>query len=85
NNLGSNSLVAETIRMKFGQKVPAYRQENYWKQTHGLDISRDNVTNWHIKAVQNALDPLGERLRVYLNQEEILHGDETSYRVIESA
>ncbi|BDP87376.1 polymerase [Enterococcus faecium] len=38
----SNSLVAETIRMKFGQKVPAYRQENYWKQTHGLDISRDN-------------------------------------------
>ncbi|BCZ33832.1 hypothetical protein GVanDAA620_17220 [Enterococcus faecium] len=85
NSLGSNSLVAETIRMKFGQKVPAYRQENYWKQTHGLDISRDNITNWHIKAVQNALDPLGERLRVYLNQEEILHGDETSYRVIESA
>ncbi|HAV0120080.1 TPA: IS66 family transposase, partial [Enterococcus faecium] len=41
NSLGSNSLVAETIRMKFGQKVPAYRQENYWKQTHGLDISRD--------------------------------------------
>ncbi|BDP58806.1 hypothetical protein EfmJHP36_32850 (plasmid) [Enterococcus faecium] len=65
--------------------TPAYRQENYWKQTHGLDISRDNITNWHIKAVQNALDPLGERLRVYLNQEEILHGDETSYRVIESA
>ncbi|WP_414625398.1 IS66 family transposase [Enterococcus faecium] len=55
------------------------------EQTHGLDISRDNITNWHIKAVQNALDPLGERLRVYLNQEEILHGDETSYRVIESA
>ncbi|MES0860715.1 hypothetical protein ABUH48_14975, partial [Enterococcus faecium] len=33
NSLGSNSLVAETIRMKFGQKVPAYRQENYWKQS----------------------------------------------------
>lgn len=85
NSLGSNSLVAETIRMKFGQKVPAYRQEKYWKETHGLDISRDNMTNWHIKAVQNALDPFAQRLQFYLNQEEILHGDETSYRVIESS
>lgn len=85
NSLGSNSLVAETIRMKFGQKVPAYRQESYWKQTHGLDISRDNITNWHIKAVQNALDLLANRFRVYLNQEDILHSDETSYRVIESS
>lgn len=85
NSLGSNSLVVETIRMKFGQKVPAYRQEKYWQKTHGLDISRDNITNWHIKAVQNALDPFAQRLQYYLNQEEILHGDETSYRVIESS
>lgn len=83
-SLGSNSLVTETIRMKFGQKVPAYRQEKYWKETHGLDISRDNITNWHIKAVQNALDFLAKRFVLYLNQEEILHGDETSYRVIQS-
>lgn len=84
NSLGSNSLVAETIRMKFGQKVPAYRQEKYWHETHGLEITRDNITNWHIKAVQNALDSIADRLKYYLNQEEILHGDETSYRVIES-
>ncbi len=58
NSLGLNSLVAETIRMNLSEKFRLHRQENYWKQTHGLDISRDNNTNWHIKAVQNALDPL---------------------------
>lgn len=85
NSLGSNSVVAETIRMKFGQKVPAYRQESYWQKDLGLDISRDNITNWHIKAVHNALDMVAKRFQVYLNQEDILHGDETTYRVIESA
>jgi transposase len=83
NSLGSNSVIAETIRLKFGQKVPANRQESYWQETLGLDISRDNITNWHIKVCHNALDPLAQRLRVYLNQEEVLHADETTYRVIE--
>lgn len=50
----------------------------------GLDISRDNITNWHIKVCHNALDHLAQRLKAHLNQEEILHADETSYRVIES-
>ncbi len=85
NSLGSNSVVAETIRMKFGQKIPAYRQENYWQKDLGLAISRDNISNWHIKAVHNALDMVAKRFQVYLNQEDILHGDETTYRVIESA
>ena len=83
NSLGSNSVIAETIRLKFGQKSPANRQESYWQETLGLDISRDNITNWHIKVCHNALDHLAQRLKIYLNQEEILHADETTYRVIE--
>lgn len=83
NSLGSNSVIAETIRLKFGQKSPANRQESYWQETLGLDISRDNITNWHIKVCHNALDSLAQRLKMYLNQEEILHTDETRYRVIE--
>ncbi|MGM0122778.1 hypothetical protein IGI37_000144 [Enterococcus sp. AZ194] len=84
NSLGSNSIIAETIRLKFGQKSPANRQEIYWRETLGLDISRDNMTNWHIKACHHALDPVAERFKHYLNQEEILHADETSYQVIQS-
>ena len=83
NSLGSNSVIAETIRLKFGQKVPANRQESYWQETLGLDISRDNITNWHIKVCHNALDSLAQRLKSHLTQEEILHADETTYRVIE--
>ncbi|MBU5583933.1 IS66 family transposase, partial [Enterococcus sp. S181_ASV_20] len=49
----------------------------------GLDISRDNITNWHIKVCHNALDSLAQRLKSHLTQEEILHADETTYRVIE--
>lgn len=84
NSLGSNSIIAETIRLKFGQKSPANRQEVYWRETLGLDISRDNITNWHIKACHHALDAIAERLKHYLNQEETLHADETGYQVIQS-
>lgn len=56
NSLGSNSVVAETIRMKFGQKIPAYRQENYWQKDLGLAISRDNISNWHINRVYTNID-----------------------------
>ncbi|WP_251854586.1 IS66 family transposase [Enterococcus italicus] len=50
----------------------------------GLEISRDNIVNWHIKVCHNALDVIAERLKSYLNQEEILHADETTYRGIQS-
>lgn len=83
NSLGSASVVTETILQKYQQKVPAYRQEKFW-QTLGLDISRDNITNWHILAVQNALEPLYDLFRKELVKQPVLHADETSYRVIES-
>lgn len=85
NSLGSNSVIVETIRMKFGQKIPANRQEKYWKETLGLDISRDNITNWHIKVCHHTLDSMANRLKHALTQEDILHADETSYQVIQSS
>lgn len=84
NSLGSNSLVTQTALMKFEQKLPCYRQVEYWQRVHGLAITRDNIANWHILAVKNALDPIAERLKYYLCQETILHADETTYRVINS-
>ncbi|WP_148112306.1 IS66 family transposase, partial [Vagococcus acidifermentans] len=47
-------------------------------------MTRDNIANWHILAVKNALDPIAERLKHYLCQETVLHADETTYRVINS-
>lgn len=84
NSLGSNSIVLETIRQKFVQKVPAYRQEEYWQQTFDLSITRDNITNWHRLVVRNGLDYLAERLLYYMKQDSILYADETTYHVLES-
>lgn len=83
NSLASPSVVAETIRLKFKQKVPAYRQEEYWQQL-GLVISRDNISNWHIRVGQDYLSLLTERFRQELEKGDIAFADETSYRVLES-
>lgn len=83
NSLCSPSLVAETIRLKFKQKVPAYRQIEHWQQL-GLAISRDNITNWHIRVSQDFLAPLIERLHQLLLKQDIAYADETTYRVLES-
>ena len=83
NSLASPSLVAETIRLKFEQKVPAYRQEKYWQQLQ-LDISRDNIVNWHIRVSEDYLTPLIERLKQEFLHQDVGYADETPYRVLES-
>lgn len=83
NSLCSPSIVAETIRLKFKQKVPAYRQIDHWQQL-GLAISRENITNWHIRVAQDFLAPLVERLHQLLVKQDIAYADETTYRVLES-
>lgn len=83
NSLASPSVVSETIRLKFKQKVPAYRQEEYWQQL-GLDISRDNISNWHIRVSQDYLSLVVERFHQELSKRNIAYADETTYRVLES-
>ncbi len=83
NSLASSSIVAETIRLKFKQKVPAYRQIEYWKQA-GLDISRENIANWHILVGKEYLALLVERFHQELRNRTVAYADETPYRVLES-
>jgi len=83
NSLGSASVIAESIFQKYQQKVPCYRQEKYWRKI-GLDIRRDNLIRWHQTCVDYTLEPLYELLRRKLNTQEVIHADETSYKVIKS-
>lgn len=83
NSLGSSSIVTETILQKFQQKVPAYRQEKYWKSL-GLQITRDNICNWQIISSEQVLQPIYDLLQETLVKQAIIHADETSYQVIES-
>jgi transposase len=83
NSIGSASVIAETIHEKFGKKVPCYRQEKEW-QRYGLDINRKNMTNWHIRVSEKYFQPLFDRMHNILLNQEVLHADETTARVIMS-
>lgn len=83
NSFGSASVVAETIHQKYELKVPAYRQVDDWKAL-GLPITRDNITDWHIKVTDYYLTDFYRLLKERLLEQDILHCDETSYKVIES-
>lgn len=82
-SLGSASIIAHTIHKKFNLKVPNYRQEEDWNRM-GLPISRKEIANWHIKSSQYYLEPLYTLLRETLLDKEVIHADETAYKVLES-
>ncbi|WP_141749256.1 transposase, partial [Globicatella sp. HMSC072A10] len=67
----------------YGLKLPAYRQEQEWKQMN-LPLSRDTICGWHIRTYQYYFQNLCDLLLNKLRQQEVLHADETSYRVLES-
>lgn len=83
NSFGSASVIAETIHQKYELKVPGYRQEKGWAKLN-LPISRSNIADWHIKITDYYLADFYQFLKHHLIQQDVLHCDETSYRVIES-
>jgi transposase len=84
NSIADETIVTETILQKYQQKVPAYRQEKWWRAL-GVELSRDNICNWHIIATHNAIEDLYELLHKNLCAQKILHADETSYKVLSSS
>ncbi|MDV5993319.1 transposase [Streptococcus canis] len=49
-----------------------------------MSISRKEIANWHVKSSQYYFEPLYDLLRDILLSQEVIHADETSYRVLES-
>lgn len=80
---GSSSIIAHSIYQKYELKIPAYRQENDWQKL-GLPIQRQDLVNWQMKCSEYYFKPLYDLLKERLLKQEILHADETSYRVLES-
>ena len=73
--------VAHIIPQKFIMGSPLYRQEQEWKN-HGIELSRQTMSNWMLKCVELYLEPLYERLHEKLLQREVLHADETTLQVL---
>lgn len=79
-SLASPSLVANILHQKYVLSVPLYRQAQDL-QRRGLDISRQNLSNWAIRGA-DLLAPLYDHLRTLLLKLKFLHADETEFQVL---
>jgi len=77
----SPETIAHIAVQKFMMASPLYRQEQELKQ-NGIMLSRQTMSNWLIKASNDWLEPLYEKMRQKLLEHEVLHVDETTVQVL---
>jgi transposase len=77
----SAEAVAHIATQKFAMAVPLYRQEQEWNR-RGIDLSRQTMANWLIKAAFDWLEPIFAALAVMLCLRTVLHADETTLQVL---
>ena len=66
---------------KFVMYSPLYRQEQRINRA-GIPLSRQTMLNWLLKSSELYFEPLWQRMRQKLLQEDILHADETELQVL---
>jgi transposase len=77
----SPETIAHIASQKFMMASPLYRQEQEWKQ-NGIQLSRQTMSNWLIKASTDWLEPIYEEMKSQLCGHDVLHGDETVLQVL---
>lgn len=82
-SLASPSVLAQLLHQKFEMSLPFYRQEKEWKN-YGVTLYRRTLANWVITSSEKWLLPVWNALKDHLLREDILHADETPYRVLSS-
>lgn len=81
-SIAGPELLAEVFGQKFITSIPLYRQRQFWQRT-GLALSDRTLCNWIITAANKWLAPVYELLHERLQNEPVLHGDETPYTLLE--
>jgi transposase len=84
--LPKSSASAETVAWLLDQKynlgLPLYRLEQEVSQQMGLDLSRQTMSNWLLKAVEHYVEPMNTEMRRHLLMQQHLHADETRVQVL---
>lgn len=80
-SLTSPSVLAKVIYDKFVQYLPLYRQVKEWGRC-GLHTNDKNLSNWVIRAAQDWLFPLYQKMKETIMKKSILHVDETYGKII---
>jgi transposase len=77
----SPEAIAHIASQKYVMAVPLYRQEQEWNRL-GIELSRQTMSNWLIKATFQWLEPIYDALAEILCLRNVLHADETSLQVL---
>ena len=77
----SPEAIAHIATQKFVMAVPLYRQEQEWSR-YGIELSRQTMSNWLIKATSDWLEPIYDELKDALCRQGVLHADETNLQVL---
>lgn len=81
-SLASPSAVAHIMCQKYVQAVPLYRQEQEFLR-QCVRLSRQTMANWLVRCAEDWLEPVYERMRLGLLQNQVLHADETTLQVLQ--
>lgn len=80
-SFASPEAIAHIMTQKFVMGVPLYRQSQEWER-HGVMLSRQTMSNWLIRAAEDWLKPVYDRLHELLRSYGVLHADETTVQVL---
>ena len=70
------------MTQKFVMGCPLYRQEQEISR-QGIQLSRQTMSNWILRATEDYLVPVYQRLHEELLKREVLHADETTLQVLQ--
>ena len=73
--------IAHIMTQKFVMGSPLYRQEQEINRK-GIQLSRQTMSNWILKATEDYLTPVYEHLHKELLKRDVLHADETTLQVL---
>lgn len=73
--------IAHIMTQKFVMGSPLYRQEQEMNRK-GIQLSRQTMSNWILRATEDYLVPVYQRLHEELLKREVLHADETTLQVL---
>lgn len=83
-SFASAEAIAHIATQKFVMAVPLYRQEQAWNRC-GINLSRQTMANWLIKATFDWLEPVYDALSEMLCKGQVIHADETTLQVLHEA
>jgi len=80
-SFGSPETISHIAVQKFVMGSPLYRQEQELK-AKGIDLSRQTMSNWLIKATEAHLYPIYDKMHEDIKKNTVLHADETTLQVL---